>query len=201
MICKEAIPLIHEYLDGDLKAAQTAELKAHLSSCTDCHTRFQQLEKADHVFRSLGAVAGPPHMTDRILRALPPPPRRKSWVSWVRRHPALSAAAIFAIVMLSSFFSLWDQDTDLIVRGSDLDHVVIQGNQVTVPNGQTVKGNLVVENGTIQVDGTIEGNLVVIDGSYALASTAHISGEIKTVDQAVQWLWYKTNQIFNAVTH
>lgn len=199
MDCKQAVPLIHDYLDGELSGTQAMELKAHLSTCAACHKRFQQLEKADHLFRSLSAVAAPPHMTDRVLRALPAPHRRRSWTNWVRRHPAATAAAIFAVVMLSSFFSLWNQDTDLIVRGTDLEQVVIKGNQVYVPADHTVQGNLVVENGTIQVDGAIEGNLVVIDGSYVLASTARISGEIKSVDQAVQWLWYKTNQFFASV--
>lgn len=198
MDCKEAVPLIHDYLDGDLSSTQAMELKAHMSTCSACHKRFQQLEKADHLFRSLGVVAAPPHITDRVLRALPAPPRSKAWMNWIRRHPAATAAAIFAVVMLSSFFSLWNQDTDLIVRG-DIEELVIKGNQVYVPPGRTVRGNLVVENGSVQVDGTIEGNLVVIDGTYALASTARISGDIKSVDQAVQWLWYKTNQFISAV--
>jgi cytoskeletal protein CcmA (bactofilin family) len=107
---------------------------------------------------------------------------------------------MFAIVMFSSFFSLWNEDTDLVLRG-DLENLVIEGNQVYVPPQQVVHGNLVVENGSIQVDGTIEGNLIVIDGTYALASTARISGDIKIVDEALQWLWYKTNQFFSVVTH
>ncbi|MDF2814485.1 MAG: anti-sigma factor [Paenibacillus sp.] len=200
MNCKEAIPLIHDYLDGSLSGSHAKELKVHLLSCTDCHKHYQQLEKADNLFRSLGTVTAPPHITDRVLRALPAPPRRKSWVSWVRRHPALTAAAMFAIVMFSSFFSLWNEDTDLVLRG-DLENLVIEGNQVYVPPQQVVHGNLVVENGSIQVDGTIEGNLIVIDGTYALASTARISGDIKIVDEALQWLWYKTNQFFSVVTH
>ncbi|MDF2669957.1 MAG: anti-sigma factor [Paenibacillus sp.] len=201
MNCKDAIPLIHDYLDGSLSGSQVKELKGHLTSCADCHKRYQQLEKAETLFRSLGTVTAPPHITDRVLRALPPPPRRKSWVTWIRRHPAATAAAVFAFVMLSSFFSLWNEDTDLIIRGADMNHLVIEGNQVYIPPEQVVHGNLVIENGSIQVDGTIEGNLIIIDGSYALASTARISGEIKIVDEAIQWLWYKTNQFFSAVAH
>lgn len=203
MNCKQAVPYMHHYLDGDLNGAAVLELKAHLADCPDCHKHFEQLQKADALFRSLESrkVAAPSDMTDRILRALPAPPKRKSWVNWVRRHPAMTAAAMFLVVMLSSFFSLWNEDTELIVRGKDLEQVEIHGNTVVVPEGRTVQGDLVVENGNIQVDGSINGNLVVIDGDYAMASTANIAGHITKVDQAVQWLWYKMNQFVAVLAH
>lgn len=199
MDCKEAILLMHDYLDGDLTGPEAVQLKEHLNGCAGCRTRFAKLEKAGALVSSLKPVYLPSHITTAsIMQKLPAPAKRAAWVKWPRRHPAATVAAIFFIVMLGSFLTMWNQETQLVVHGSDLEQVVIKGNTVLVPEGNTVQGNLIVENGQIEVKGNINGNLIVIDGNYALASTAHISGEITSVNQAVEWIWFKMNQIFSS---
>lgn len=201
MICKEALPLIHEYLDGDLQDAEVLELSRHLTECRHCTSRLKKLEIAESLVHSLQKTKASDDLTDRILRAIPAPSKKRSWRQWVRRHPAASVAAVFVVVMISSFLSLWDQERDLVVKGTDLDQVVINGSTVTVPAGHTVNGDLFVENGKIQVDGQVQGNLVVVDGSVNLASTASISGQITTIDQALDWIWYKVNHWFVSLAH
>ncbi|UUZ82092.1 polymer-forming cytoskeletal protein [Paenibacillus sp. P26] len=88
---------------------------------------------------------------------------------------------------------MWDEDQDLLVKGQDLQSVVIQGHTVLVPEGKTVAGDLTVEKGQVQVDGEVKGNVTVIDGSVNMASTAKISGQVKQIDEAFSWLWYKMN--------
>lgn len=51
MNCKEALPLIHEYLDGDLQGSDSRLLKEHLIACQACHALFKQLEKTDALVR------------------------------------------------------------------------------------------------------------------------------------------------------
>ena len=75
--------------------------------------------------------------------------------------------------------SMWNDDTNLMVKGSNLQDV-IQGDTVIVPQGHTVQGDLVVQRGTLKVEGDVTGNLIVIDGTLNLASTAHISGSSYT---------------------
>jgi hypothetical protein len=128
------------------------------------------------------------------MAGLPKQRKRNAWLEWIKHHPAVSVASMFLFVMLTSSLTLWNQDTDMVVKGASLDQVVIQGDTVTVPAGNTVNGNLMVKRGKIIVDGAIKGNLVVIDGSYNLASTAHISGKVKQIDQALDWLWFEVNQ-------
>ena len=53
MNCKEALPLIHEYLDGDLQGSDSRLLKEHLIACQACHALFKQLEKTDALVRML----------------------------------------------------------------------------------------------------------------------------------------------------
>ncbi|PZE19533.1 zf-HC2 domain-containing protein [Paenibacillus xerothermodurans] len=191
MQCQEALPLMHEYLDGSLSRPEALELKKHLVACPSCRERLNELEKMEALIQAAPRPTVPDGLTERIMQALPPAQQKHGWGRWFRSHPAASVAVVFALVMLGSFMSAWNADSELMVRGADLQSVVIQGDTVLVPAGQTVDGNLTVENGKLQVDGDIEGNIVVIDGSVSLASTAHISGQITQIDEAFSWLWFK----------
>lgn len=199
MDCKEALPWIHEYLDGDLERAYALELKQHLISCSDCNQVFKQLENIEALVMHLPKRPTPDGLKDRIMLSLPKPLKRTSWLKWARRHPSITVASLFIMVMLASFASLWDQDMQMVVKGSNLDQVVIRGDTVYIPSGHTVEGNLMVKRGKIQVDGQVNGNLVVIDGSYNLASTAKISGQVKQVDQAIGWLWFEVKELISLV--
>jgi anti-sigma factor RsiW len=200
MNCKEALPLIHDYLDGDLLEPEARKLKGHLIECAACSTLFKELERTDAMVRSLPPTGAPDDLTERIMGRLPLVKKQNPWTAWIRKHPAASVAAVFFAIMLGSFLSMWNQDTELMVKGTDLQDVVIQGDTVIVPEGHTVNGNLVVQRGKLQVQGDVKGNLVVIDGTLNLASTAHISGQVTQVDEAVSWVWYKINELVNQIS-
>jgi anti-sigma factor RsiW len=198
--CNEALPLIHDYLDGQLSAGKKLELRNHLLNCSSCAGNMRALEKTEALVRMLERPPTPNDLSSKIMANLPPAPVRRSWAGFIRRHPAATAAAAFLIVMFSSFLSLWDQESQLTVRGDDLEGLVIEGRNVIVPKDSKLEGSLVVENGTLQVDGEVLGDLVVIDGDVALASTAHISGKVTQVDQALDWIWYKIERLFTSLT-
>lgn len=202
MKCNAAIAYMHDYLDGELPQEQTKMLQLHLAECPECRARLESLEKTDAFLRSVPKPAGAPdYMTYRIMKSLPKTRSPKTWTTWVRRHPALSAAAMFLVVMVSSFVAMWNQSQQLTVRGADLEHVVIKGNTVIVPAGEKVAGDLTIENGAAQVLGDVQGNLTIIDGNVTLASTAHIAGKIKTIDRAVDWAWYKVTSWFDTLAY
>lgn len=203
MECNLAVSLMHDYLDDDLPKEQQLALKTHLLTCPDCRLQFKELERTDMLMFSLNhhAPTAPLELTHRIMSALPQEKRQQPWLRWIRRHPAITAAAVFLVVMFISSVSFWDQDTQLVVKGSDLDQVVIEGDTVIVPEGKTIAGNLTVENGKTQIYGEVNGDLTVIDGSLYQASTAHISGRVKKVDQALDWIWYKITNAFSDVAY
>ena len=68
------------------------------------------------------------------------------------------------VVMLFSALNFWNQNNEMVVKGNNLDQIVIQGNTVIVPEGKSIAGDLTIENGTAQVYGDVNGNLTVIDG-------------------------------------
>ncbi len=207
MNCNVAIVWMHDYLDGELPAQDIVTLKSHLLSCPACRSRFEQLQKTDAAaFHTLEAIKPAADfdkkaselLTQRIMQQLPKKrgKQRNGIVRYIYRNPGVTAAAVFVLVMLGSFFTMWEEDTKLIVAGEDLQQVIIEGNTVIVPEGAHLTGNLTVENGTADVKGEVDGNVTVIDGSLNLASTGHISGQSRTIDQALDWFWYKVTQTF-----
>ncbi|WP_256761611.1 zf-HC2 domain-containing protein [Cohnella sp. WQ 127256] len=202
MKCNVAVVFMHDYLDGDLAREETMQLQKHLGECSSCSNRYESLERTEALVKAFPIEKAPADLGDRIMKSLPSSRRPKAWTSWVRRHPAVSAAALFLVVMLSSFVSMWNQSQELSVSGPDLEHVIIEGKKVIVPEGQKFSGDLVVVNGEVEVLGDLDGNLTVIDGSVTpLASTAHIAGEIKTIDRAVDWFWYKVSSFFGTLAY
>ncbi|HEY2491717.1 MAG TPA: zf-HC2 domain-containing protein [Paenibacillus sp.] len=203
MECKLAVSLMHDYLDDDLSKEQRLMLKEHMLTCPDCRMQFKELEQMDMILYSLhySTPSASDELTERILSALPVHKKQQRWVKWVKSHPAATAAALFLVVMLFSTVSVWSKDSQLMVHGSNLDQVIIEGNTVILPEGKTIAGDLTIENGKAQIFGVVEGNLTVIDGSLYKASTAHISGQVKHVDRALDWIWYKITNLVSDVAY
>ena len=210
MKCNVALISMHEYFVGELSQVEIAELKNHLQGCADCCNRFEQLEKTDAaIYRTLEAIkpaaqydaAASKELTERIISQLPKKAsgQRNRFVRFIYRYPGFAVAAMFLLVMIGSFFMSWTEDTKLIVSGEDLQNIIIEGNTVIVPEGVHYTGNLTVENGIIEVLGEVEGNVTVVDGSMVLASTGHIAGQSRTIDQALDWFWYKVTQTFSGI--
>lgn len=203
MDCKTAVSLIHDYLDEDLAQDQIMPLKQHLAACSACRERFDQLERTEMMLFATAYRFEPlsDAVTSNIMASLPKPKKQKVWLHWVKNHPAVTVAAMFFVVMFISALSFWNQDKDMMVKGPDLDKLVIEGDKVIIPEGKTVTGDLIVQHGVAEVRGEVKGNLTVIEGSMNLASTAHISGQVTKIDQAMDWLWYKITHLFSEVAY
>lgn len=143
MECKLAVSMMHDYLDDDLPDQQQRELKEHLLSCPDCRAKFKELEQTDMLMFSLmhqNPVASD-DLVSRIMSSLPKTKKENAFVTWIKRHPALTAASLFLVVMLMSSVTFWSPDRQLVVRGADLDQVVIKGDTVIVPSGKIITGD------------------------------------------------------------
>ncbi|AWB46094.1 anti-sigma factor [Paenibacillus sp. CAA11] len=204
MDCKQAATLMHDYLDEDLSQTEARELKAHLDACPSCMQRFKQLEQTELMLFAAVKTSVPSAsdtLVEQIMRKIPKQRKQQAWLKWIRRHPALTAAALFLVVMVFSTLSVWKANDQLIVKGPNLDQVKIEGHTVIVPEGTTIAGDLTVENGNTQVYGEVQGNLTVIDGALYQASTAKIAGDAKIIDQALDWIWYRITNTFSEVAY
>ncbi|WP_147535939.1 anti-sigma factor family protein [Bacillus marasmi] len=192
MKCSERIiELMHEYLDGEIAPDNDSELQAHLKSCPDCKTYFLDLKKVDAHIKETVSVKAPNHFTANVMASLPPIQTKKTkrFSNWFKYHPFLTAASVFILLMTGSLVSDWQNDKQFSVTKQE--NLVVQHNKVIVPEGEVVKGDIIVENGDLTIEGQVDGDVTVINGEHYLASAGHVTGEIEEVDKVFEWLWFK----------
>jgi anti-sigma factor RsiW len=71
MTCKSALSLIEAYIDGELDAAQSAEVKCHLDECPDCATAHRRLANLSTDLRTLAPrYTASDELRSRILQRI-----------------------------------------------------------------------------------------------------------------------------------
>src|SRR6266508_2875247 len=84
------------------------------------------------------------------------------------RSPLLKAIAFLAVALASLSAAAVAQQTELGGK-------VRSGQEVTVPAGETVQGDLIASAGTVRVDGTVDGDLVASGGQVTATSTSPVT--------------------------
>lgn len=187
-ICPEhIIDYMHDYLDGDISREHEQELKQHLQSCGDCKQLMQELSETIAFVKSASHITAPPDFEAAVMARLPKPKSRVGMQKWIRRHPFFVAAAVFCLFMSATLLGSFMDDQNFSV--SKQPNLVVEGQTVIVPEGEVVKGDIVVKNGDLLVEGEVYGNVTIINGQY-MASSAVVSGNIEEIDEAFEWLWY-----------
>ncbi|MGC5325171.1 zf-HC2 domain-containing protein [Brevibacillus sp. SYSU BS000544] len=200
MKCTEQLRNVHAYLDGDIDELTNQTLQAHLASCGECRRYLMEMQKVIALVQSASHVHAPLDFTEKVMAQLPAPSTGIRFSSWLRNHPFLTAAAVFLLLMAGSVVTSWvDRDNTLQVSSDSLDKLTIdhQRNMVVVPSGTVVDGDLIVENGNIEVFGEVKGDVVAIDGKVVTASTAQIAGDTESIEAIVDWIWYELKNIGN----
>lgn len=183
---------MHDYLDGDISREHEQELKKHLQRCSQCQQHMHELSDTIAFIKSATHITAPPSFEEKIMQRLP---KRKNTVGiqkWIRRHPVIVAAAVFFVFMSATLLGSYSNDDQFSVTKQP--NLIVDGQTVIVPAGEVVKGDIVVKNGDIVVDGEVDGDVTVINGNY-MASTAVVSGQIEEIDEVFEWLWYEMKQI------
>ncbi|MGG3467373.1 anti-sigma factor [Neobacillus pocheonensis] len=188
-MCPEhIIDLMHEYLDEEIDSEKERILREHLRDCKECEAIFNELNKTVAFVKSISTMQAPADFTANVLARLPKE-KKKVWMGRVlRNHPILAAASVFIILMVASVLSTWNQDREFSV--SKQKNLVVENNTVIVPKGEVVKGDVVVHNGTLKIEGEVQGNVTVINGEKYLASAGHVTGQIEEVNEVFDWIWY-----------
>ncbi|MCP3029445.1 zf-HC2 domain-containing protein [Halobacillus sp. A5] len=209
MNCKqEAVILMHKHLDGELEREEERRLRDHLQACTSCQKHFHELKRSTALIKDTGPIAAPSNFTADVMAALPKEKKRRNYIRKLQRHPIITAAAIFFLLMFSGIFSAWNQDQQVSV--SKQENLIIENNTVIVPENITVDGDLVVRNGDLKVEGKIDGDITLINGDFItddpeneLANgenyQAYASGEVNEVNQVFEWMWYHTKKFVTEI--
>ncbi|MDN4606478.1 anti-sigma factor family protein [Sporosarcina highlanderae] len=188
--CQEpVIQLMHAYLDGDISRQDEQQLKEHLFACQHCREMMDELKMSALFLQGAAPLKAPDGFVSGVMARLPKEKSQAGLQRQLRRHPLLAAAALFFILMSATFFSSFGDNQQFSFTKQP--NLVIEGETVIVPAGEIVKGDLVVENGNLRIEGEVDGNVTVIRGSKYMASTAVVTGKSEEIDRAFDWLWYK----------
>ncbi|MGC7928995.1 anti-sigma factor family protein [Lysinibacillus sp. VIII_CA] len=192
------IDYMHDYLDGDISREHEQELKQHLHTCNDCKQLMHELSETIAFVKSASHITAPPDFEAAVMARLPKPKSRVGIQKWIHRHPFFVAAAVFCLFMSATLLGSFMDDQHFSVTKQP--NLVVDGQTVIVPAGEVVKGDIVVKNGDLVVEGEVDGNVTVINGQY-MASSAVVSGRIEEIDEVFEWLWYTIkNSVKTAMT-
>lgn len=194
---EEMIERIHQYLDHDIKQADERILREHLQSCPECAQHLHELEKSIALVQSTSHIEAPSNFTQAVMNSLPEEKKRVGVGRWLKGHPMLAAASLFVLLMTGSLFSSWSGDSDFSV--SKQPNLVVENNTVTVPEGETVQGDVTVKGGTLKIEGKVEGDVTVINGEKYMASAGNVTGEVEEINEAFEWIWYQMKSLAKEV--
>lgn len=182
------IEYMHEYLDEEISAEHEKILREHIQTCKECQSHFHELKKTIALVQSTSNIKAPPNLTANVMARLPKEKKKIGVRRWFRHHPLLTAASLFFVLMAGSLFSTWNDHQFSVSKQPNLK---VENTTVIVPKGEVVKGDVVVKNGTLKIEGEIQGNVTIINGEKYLASAGHVTGEIKEVNKIYEWLWFE----------
>lgn len=187
--CPERIVhLMHEYLDGEISREHELELKSHLQSCEACQAHMHELSDVVAFVKGAAHIEAPNDFNHSVIARLPKEKSSAGVSKWLRRHPVLAAAAMFLLLMSSALFTNFNDEQQFSFTKQE--NVLVEGETVIIPEGQVVKGDLVVRNGDVQIDGELDGNLTIINGTAYMASTANVTGTSEEINEVFDWLWF-----------
>ena len=187
--CQEpVIHLMHAYLDGDISREDEQILQKHLASCESCRETMDEMKLSALFLMEAPPIETPEGFVSGVMARLPKEKSQAGFQRLLRRHPLVAAAALFLILMSATLFSSFGNDQQFSFTKQP--NLVVEGETVVVPAGEVVKGDIVVKNGNLRIEGEVDGNVTVIHGSKYMASTAIVTGKSEEIDKAFDWLWY-----------
>ena len=196
---EEIIEMMHQFLDDELDQEKEITLREHLQNCKECQALFNEFTKTIALVKSTSNIQAPENFTERIMARLPKEKKKISIQRWLQKHPFLAAASLFIVLMMGSFLSTWSENRQFSV--SNQSNLIVKNHTVIVPKGKVVKGDVVVQNGKLRIEGEVQGDVTVINGEKYMASAGHVTGNIEEVNEVFDWIWYYIKKTGKDVAH
>ncbi len=190
---------MHDYLDGDLSSEQEILFHSHLEECSACKEHFDELQATVAFLKQAEPIMAPVNFTEQLMEKLPTVAKKKRNIIWMKKHPLLTAASLFIILMTGSLFSIWNGNDKLQYNHSA--GLVVDDHTVVIPKGKVVKGDLMVQNGNVKVEGAVQGNVTIVNGKVYMASTDQVTGKVEVINEAFEWLWFEMKSSYRTIVH
>jgi anti-sigma factor RsiW len=99
MNCRDALELVHGYIDGELDLVKSLEIEQHLGACPACKVQYDQVREIGSGIRARAVYhAAPPALRARIAAALPREPGSgaRAW-GWGGMAAALALVTLLGL--------------------------------------------------------------------------------------------------------
>lgn len=99
MNCRDALDLVHGYIDGELDLVKSLEIEQHLGACPACKVQYDQVSELGSGIRAHALYhAAPPALRTRIAANLPREPvsRARAW-GWGGMAAALALCTLLGL--------------------------------------------------------------------------------------------------------
>ncbi len=193
MNCSEAIYLMHDYFDDDIDEYLMHELFEHSNNCITCKAHFNELKMTNQLLKQLPKERLSSDITFKILESIP---GKKKVRNWATKYPVVAAASIFLFLFSISLVSYVVPSNEFKIVSGNEQNLIVNGNEVIIPKGQEVLGDIIIENGNLQIDGEVKGNVTVFNGEIFMANASQVNGRTYQIDQIFERIWYQIKYIW-----
>ena len=195
MNCRSAIYLMHDFFNDDIDEFLKNELSKHLNNCRTCNEHFNELKLTNNILLQLPKENVSSNFVDKVLVKCIKKERVRKWAT---RYPVVFAASIFLLLFSVSLISYVVPNNEFKLVSGDQQNLIINGNEVIVPEGKEIFGDIVIENGNLQIEGEVEGNVTVFNGKIFMASASRVNGKTNQVNQIFERIWYQIKNIWDS---
>lgn len=185
---------MHQYLDEELTGAELEEFESHITTCADCQSELKELDSAMHQFAQTDWVKAPAGFTENLmeqLNAMHPP--KRNWRVPIMKYTGVAAAVLLVFGLGVSITA----PEKFALQADNTQGLVVADNKVIVPAGTEYNGDLVIQNGDVEVRGKVNGNVTTLNGRVYRMAGADISGETEEVDQAAEKVAYYAKRLWH----
>jgi len=109
MNCKDTKKLMLQFLDGELSAEKTSEMKEHFKVCSDCSNELSRVKQLySFIEEEKDEFSHNPYLSSKVLNRVKDDKEQQTILLSPMRYAlvaSLSAAAVFVGIVLGSFFS------------------------------------------------------------------------------------------------
>ena len=181
MNCQEFLQRMDSLIEAGEDLLPPPSGSAHMENCPQCRQIYQQHVALGRHLRSLPKACAPKGFVDQVMTNVPAPATRRVFgIKASKIQTLVAIAAAFALVVLP-LSSLLGQDDPFVAFSDSSAAIEVDGRNIVVPSGVSVRGDIRVVNGHLTVFGSVEGKITLIKSVLVWGPEASV-GQVHTVD-------------------
>lgn len=196
MTCGDIRKKMHMFLDDELGQAPREEVGAHIAVCPSCRRHYKGLGLVVQKLSAAEWYKAPAGFTENLLEKMEREHvARRNWRVPVARWTGIAAA----VAIVFSLGVWWSAPGHFSVTASSSEGLVFEENRVIVPKGREYKGNLVIQNGDVVVEGKVDGDVIALNGQVHKQAGADISGKTEEINETLHIVGFYLDRFWDSL--